>query len=438
MPTLRAAAAAVSLTDDAHPGTEPVFVRGHEGEFRATALVIEGETRLCLVSIDALVPPTDMIHAATRRIADTTSIPAENVLICATHTHTGPTTHDSFGATPNPEYKRRMEDGAVLAVQQACAVLDDPDRPEGEKQVEFLLGLSSEATIGRNSRLLLKDGQIGWYSYEEEDAVRPTGPYDPDVPVVAFRRADGSLAGAVFNHSVHNIGAVDPNVMSPAFSGLARQELERREHTTALFLPGAFGSSHNNTYNGSGLPSAELVYRLTAAVEEGLQHARPFAAAPVRVLRRPFTYRQREFDEAQAAEDVRRYADRYFGDHSEASQRMFANMRVQMAATQGKEYQTTLIVIRVGEVVLVGIPGEMYARLGLDLRRRSPFRHTFLIGLANEEIGYIPDLQAYKDGGYQTWVGQHCAVAPGTGEAMVEQALAMLQEMYDQNPPRPA
>lgn len=76
-------------------------------------------------------------------------------------------------------------------------------------------------------------------------------------------------------------------------------------------------------------------------------------------------------------------------------------------------------------------PWRDVARLGLDLRRRSPFRHTFLIGLANEEIGYLPDLQAYKDGGYQTWVGQHCAVAPGTGGAMVEQALAMLQEMYD-------
>jgi hypothetical protein len=304
------------------------------------------------------------------------------------------------------------------------------------KQVELLLGLSQESAIGRNSRLLLKDGQIGWYSYEEEDVVRPTGPHDPEVPVLAFRRGDGSLAGLLFNHSVHNIGAVDPNVMSPAFSGLARQEVERREHTTALFLPGAFGSSHNITYNGSGLSPAELVYRLTAVVEEGLRQARPFAAEPVQVLRRPFTYQQREFDEAQAAEDVRRYADRYFGDHSEASQRMFAKMRAGMAETQGQERQTTLTAIRLGEVVLVGIPGEMYARLGLDLRRRSPFRHTFLIGLANEEIGYIPDLQAYSDGGYQTWVGQHCSVAPGTGEAMVEQALSMLQEMYDECPCR--
>lgn len=435
MSSLRAAAAAVSLTDDAHPGTEPVFVRGHEGQFRATALVIEAETRLCLISVDALVPPLDMIQAATRRIAESTTIPAENVLLCATHTHSGPTTHDSFGATPNPEYKRRMEEGAVEAVRQACAELDEPGRPRSETQVELLLGLSQEATIGRNSRLLLKDGQIGWYNYEEEDVLRPTGPYDPDVPVLAFRRAEGSLAGVLFNHTVHNIGATTPGVMSPAFSGLARQEVEQRQHTLALFLPGAFGSTHNITYNGSGLAPSELVYRLTMAVEEGLQSARPCLSSPLGVLRRPFVYRQREFDEAQAAEDVRRYADRYFREESEAQQRIFARMRAQMAATQGQERETTLTVIRLGELALVGIPGEMYARLGLDLRRRSPFRHTFLIGLANEEIGYLPDRQAYRDGGYQTWVGQHCAVAPGTGEAMVEQALAMLQELHDQHRP---
>lgn len=424
MPDLRAAAAAVSLTDEAYPGTEPVFTRGVEGQFRATALVVAGETTVCFISIDALVPPTDMVHAVIGRLAQTTPLPADNILLCATHTHSGPTTHDSFGATPNPEYKRRMEEGAVAAAQQACSAL------AAEGGVELLFGLSSETTIGRNSRLLLKDGEIGWYGYEEQDVVRPTGPYDPEIPVLAFGRPDGTLAGMLFNHSVHNIGAVNRDLMSPAFSGLARQELEARHQTTALFVPGAFGSSHNITYNGSGLSSPELVYRLGAAVDDALDHVRVFPSSPLRVLKRPFTYRQRDFDEAQAAEDVRRYSDRYFGDHSEANQRMFARMREQMAATRGEQRQTTLTAMRLGEVALVGIPGEMYARLGLDLRRRSPFRHTYLIGLANEEIGYLPDLKAYDDGGYQTWVGQHCAVAPGTGEAMVEQALAMLEELW--------
>ncbi len=74
-------------------------------------------------------------------------------------------------------------------------------------------------------------------------------------------------------------------------------------------------------------------------------------------------------------------------------------------------------------------------RLGLELRRRSPFRHTCIIGLANENIGYIPDRKAYADGGYQTWMGRHSKLEVGTGEAMVDQAVAMLDALYDSAPP---
>ena len=106
-----------------------------------------------------------------------------------------------------------------------------------------------------------------------------------------------------------------------------------------------------------------------------------------------------------------------------------------MAPHQGEARQTRLQIIRLGDIVFVGIPGEMFARLGLELRRRSPFRHTCIIGLANEKIGYIPDRKAYADGGYQTWVGWHSMLEVGTGEAMVDQAVAMLDELYDAAPP---
>lgn len=437
MTNLRAAAATVSLADTNMKqlrATVPVFDRPVEGDFRATALVIEADQRLCLVSIDALIVPLQVVRAATERTAETGNIPAENVLIGATHTHTGPATIDFFGGTPNAEYLRRMEEGAVQAVSQALAVLEDPQLGPNETQVEMLLGIGQEATVGRNSRLLLKDGTVGWYGYEEDDAVRPTGPYDPDLHVLAFRRGNGSLAGMVFNHSVHNIGALEPGTFSPAFYGLATQQIERECETVTAFFPGAFGSTHNITYTGSGVPPAECVYRVTHAVQEALQQARPALMGPVRVIRRPFNYRLREFDEAREEAAVRYYSDRYLTDHSEANQAMFRLMRAQMRAAE-QEHQTYLTVMRLGEVAIVGIPGEMFARLGLDLRRRSPFRHTIIVGLANEEIGYIQDRQAIEDGGYQTWPGWHSRVAGGTGEAMVEHALGMLQELYDETEP---
>ena len=76
----------------------------------------------------------------------------------------------------------------------------------------------------------------------------------------------------------------------------------------------------------------------------------------------------------------------------------------------------------------MGIPGEMFAALGMEIRRRSPLRYTYVVGLANGTIGYIGDRASHELGGYQLWAGFHSPSAPGTGEAMVEQALEMLRE----------
>ncbi|MFA6568341.1 MAG: hypothetical protein WCS96_09035, partial [Victivallales bacterium] len=306
----------------------------------------------------------------------------------------------------------------------------------GEVHAELLFGESQEATVGMNSRYLLKDGSIAWHSYPWDDVVRPTGPYDPDMAVLAFRRSTGDFAGLMFNHSVHNIGTLNPDTWSPAFYGLAAQELERRHGGTALFLPGAFGSTHNTGSFGAGrvsralaVSTAECVHRVSAAVEDGLGVAQPVTLDPVRVLKRPFTYRIRSFDEAREEATVKAWSERFTPGNAGELQRDFRAMRKALAPLQGQERRTWLQVIRLGNIAIVGIPGELFASLGIEIRRRSPFRWTYLVGLANGTIGYIGDSAAYRLGGYQLWSGQHSPSAPGTGEALVEQAVAMLSEL---------
>ncbi len=429
MSHIRVAAASVKLTDDNMAelgGRVEAFDRPWEGEFRASALVLDAGQKVALVSLDSLTAPRSAVDAAAQRIAEATGIPEDNILICATHTHAGPSSIDFHDFILNVEFVRRLEEGSVLAAIKAVATLED-----GRSECELVYGQSQEATVGRNSRLLLKDGSIGWYGYEESDTVRPTGPYDPDLYVLAARRLDGGYAGLAFNHSVHNIGKVREELMSPGFYGLTAQEIERRYGATTLFLPGAFGSTHNATYNNSGVPAAESMHRVVDAIEDALSHAQPALSGPVRVFNRPFTYQMRHFDEAKEAAAVKFYMEKYVPEEAERQIEIFQGMRDEMAPLQGEARQTHIQIIRLGEIVFVGIPGELFARLSLELRRRSPFRHTCIIGLANDEIGYIPDRKGYIDGGYQTWVGWHSPLEPGTGEAMVDQAVAMLNELCE-------
>jgi hypothetical protein len=324
-----------------------------------------------------------------------------------------------------------LEEGSVRAAVKAVAAIGDG---KSGAQATVLFGRSQEATVGRNSRLLLKGGFIGWYGYEEKDVVRPTGPYDPDLYVMALRRSDGTYGGLAFNHSVHNIGRIREDCKSPGFYGLAAADVERRHGATTLFLPGAIGSTHNATYNNSGVPAAECVHRVVDAVEEALGRLQSALPGPVTVLNRQFTYCVRRFDEAKEAAAVKSYLEKYVPQSGMI--RAFRKERELMAPHQGEVRHTRLQVIRLGDLVFVGIPGEMFARLGLELRRRSPFRHTCIIGLANAYLGYIPDRKAYADGGYQTWVAWQSAMEVGTGETMVDQAVAMLDELYDAAPPQ--
>ena len=86
---------------------------------------------------------------------------------------------------------------------------------------------------------------------------------------------------------------------------------------------------------------------------------------------------------------------------------VFRDQRKTLAAQQGQERSTWLQTIVIGDVAIVGVPGEFFTGLGEDIKRRSPYRYTYIAELANDWIGYLPDKKAFTLGGYQTWTGLH-------------------------------
>jgi hypothetical protein len=83
----------------------------------------------------------------------------------------------------------------------------------------------------------------------------------------------------------------------------------------------------------------------------------------------------------------------------------------------------------VGDVAIVGVPAELFTSLGVEIKRRSPFADTFITELSNDWIGYLPDREAHRLGGYQVWTGLHSYAEPGTGERMVDEAVKLLERL---------
>jgi len=411
-----AAAAEVPADDSMVIGGSilPHYASGQEGKLRACAVVLEGEEKLCIVSCDVLMLQRDILDEVCREVERIHGVPFDNILICATHTHHAPTTVTVHGYERDEIFCARLKDAILSAVDKAM---------ERSAEVDVYFWLGEESSVGQNSRLLLGDGTIYWTG-PKDDAVRPTGPFDPELPVLWFRRRDGGSEALLFNHSTHNIGTRKPGVRSPGFYGLAAQELEEELGGTVLFLPGAFGSTHNLT-----LSADEMAYRIKGAVKEALSYAEPREVSRVASVKREIEYRVREFDEGREDEAVSYYCRKRLEDPEPVIE-VFRRMRRELAPHQGETRRTWLQVLLVGDVAFVGVPGELFTKLGLLIKRRSPFRYTYIVGLANDYIGYIPDREAFGLGGYQVWTGFHSFVAEGTGEAIVEEALGLLSELY--------
>jgi hypothetical protein len=418
---LRVGAGTASFTADDKMqiagGIGQQFYHGQEGELRAVATVLEqaGSGKFAIVACDVIAVTRAMIDSAAEQIEKSCGIEPAHLLVNATHTHHAPSTHHAHGVQAEPEFIRSVVSGIVQSVERANAALKDDCR--------FAFHLGQEPDIGQNSRLLLADGMINWIG-SSVPMVRPTGPFDPQLPIWVFRDRDDHLVSVLYNHSTHTIGSLQPGVRSPSFYGLAAQALEKQWGAPVCFLEGASGSTHNMNCS-----VADAIEKLKRALTEGVQQAAARPVSRIVSIKRPFRFKVRTFDEPTEDKKVIDYCTKHAPGMLDLCTRVFRESRLELKPQQGKERETVLQVMLVGDVALVGVPAEFFTGLGMEIKKRSPFKETYIADLANDTIGYLPDREAHRLGGYQTWMGLHSFAEEGTGERVVDQTVAMLEEL---------
>ena len=420
---VRVGTAAVELVaDDAMViagGIHAGQAKGQEGLLRAVAMVLEkDQTKVVMVSLDVLMMTRHVLDPILADIQKECGIPPEQVMIHCTHTHHAPSTLRLHDYQADPRFIARVHRATVQAVQQANAALS-------EDSLEAFFSLGREETVGRNSRQMLTDGSIYWIGRRE--FVRPTGPFDSQLPVMGFRSKGSARDPAPwkalwFNHSTHTIGTLRAGVRSPSFYGLAAQQLEADLGAHVLFLEGASGSTHN-----LDLSCQEATHRMVHAVQDALNAMQPAPMQRLAAIKRSFTYRVRHFDEAAEHQAVSDYCTQWVGPYGRQVIPVFKAMRDELAPHQGEERETWIQAMLLGDVAMVAVPAEFFTQLGLDIKERSPFKKTFVAELSNDWIGYLPDLEAHRLGGYQVWTGYHSYCEPGTGERMVDEVLQLLE-----------
>ncbi|MEZ6090416.1 MAG: hypothetical protein R3C05_20820 [Pirellulaceae bacterium] len=107
----------------------------------------------------------------------------------------------------------------------------------------------------------------------------------------------------------------------------------------------------------------------------------------------------------------------------------YAQSTLRMADPEHPETESVIVqAIRIGDQAIVSMPFEVFVEIGLEIKQKSPFPHTFLVELANGGYGYLPTPEQHRLGGYETWLGTN-KVQLDASEILTRNLLEMLDEL---------
>jgi hypothetical protein len=445
--SLRAGAAAVDVTPQKFPLNMPggfsenLAEKAHD-PLHARALVFDnGKTTIALVLVDNLGVARETADDARLLASRRCPILPENMLISATHTHTGPPSNAVDGRETEVAYRQVLVKGIAEAIVRAHAAL----RPAAVGSAAH--PLPDEVF---NRRWFLKPGHMPLNPFGGKDLVKmnpgtgpdvlshPAGPTDPDVTVLSVQEAASRKPLAVYaNYSLHYVGGIPRGMVSADYFGefarLMPSRVGAKDGFVALLTNGASGDINNIPFNVVRPPREpfEQVRIVAQKTADAAWHARrkiEVYQPDVRLgmVQREITLRLRKPTPQQVAR-----AKAVLGTTDEAGRAKLPPLAVPYAhrtlalAGAGETLKVPLQAVRVGDLAICAIPFEVFVEIGLDLKKRSPFPRTMVVGLANGYNGYLPTPEHHKLGGYETWLGTN-RVQEDASEIITREMLGLL------------
>jgi hypothetical protein len=377
--------------------------------------------------------PRQIAEKARAIIHTQTGISPANVMISATHTHTGPVLI-SGGTRYNleGEMKRIGEEYTASLPPKIAEAVRQADSKLQPARIRAALGREDSLTFNR--RFHMKDGTVGWNPGKlNPNIVRPAGPIDGSVPVVYIETTKGEGIAAYVNYALHldTVGGTQYSADYPAtLSSILRAA--KGDGLLTLFTIGCAGNLNHVDVSTREPQKGHSEAARIGAVLAGETLKTIKRAAPVEVLQIKSASAIVKLDvpKFSAAEvDKAKATAATFGQKSAAPfiELVHAGKVTELAQREFQPIDAEVQTIAVGPVAFVGLPGEIFVEHGLAVKAGSPFPLTLIAELANGSVGYVPDRKAYAQGAYEVVSSR---VVEGSGEKLAETAIRQLISLY--------
>ncbi len=359
-----------------------------KGELTVRAIVLENSgEKIAIVNIDNLGWPAALGNASRKLIK---GIPAENILIGATHTHSAP---DAY-AFPDENGNH----GADLEYLEWCTVQIANAVNEAVKNSE---PAHLKIAVGK------AEGKIA-YNYYAPDL------YDRRCGVIQALGTQGKNKGkpivTLVNYAIHpEVIGSDQGILSPDMIGPLYDQIEGKTGGMAVFMNGAQGgmvTADNRSGDGKEARDWEECKRIgTLLADEAL---RIIADAPPQ--ENPAIFCAHKKVTFPIASEVLRY--------------ILNNSPLHMG-TSDTEVTTTLNLLNIGTAQIVTIPGEALPNIGYYLKRKMSTEHPFIFGLTNDAFGYILTKEDFNSFERYDYVSR-TSLGEMTGEILISELLDLI------------
>ena len=395
-------------------------------ELYAKSLILnDGTNTVAIVSADLLYTPLEEIAGPVRKIIiEKTGIPEQNILICATHTHSGPEvfTKSKFmtaGDAPPPAIDRSYLDTLVKKIA-GSALMAYKDM----RQVNIGAAKGQAPEIVYNRRPRNNDGLVKMaftlppevratrkIVVEPGGDVRTTfvlpddktewkfGPIDPEVCVLRVENMNGEILASLINFGCHPVSIYPflSTAVSADYPAFVTSVVEQAEGGLCLFTLGLAGDAV--PFDRGVLPRRQIGRAIGGEAIRRLQFVTTTGDITLSGLKKEV-----EFPIKKPA------AGKAGGDDK-------------IPDTVTSEIQ----VLRLGDIYILGLPGEVLVEVGLQIKKRTGLEKLFIVSLSNDAIGYVCHGDAYDEGGYEPAGATN--LAKGAGEIMIEQALELINQV---------
>ncbi len=363
---------------------------GKETDLFGKALALEDEhgTRLIMVTLDLIGVPRTLRKNLEKRCASSYRLPAEGLLLNASHTHSGPEFRVGRGPADDGEfhpakdseiYGQQLEEKLFRLIGDALGTL-----------APAKLGYThARAGFAMNRRLPSPTGY--------QNSPNPDGPVDHDVPVMRVEGADGKLRAVLFGYACHNT-SLALYQWNADYAGYA-QDFVQAGHpgTVAMFMMGCGGDQ--NPYPRRTLEWCQQHGRALAnGVETALTVAPRNLTGSLRAA-----YAEVALDYAKVPTREEFTARLNSKDKWEAGHAKRFLAKLDAGETLPASYPCPVQVIHFGDdLVLVAIGGETCVDYSLRLKKElAGDAAVWIAGYSNDVMAYVPSKRVREEGGYE-------------------------------------